>query len=122
MNSKGLRAMAVITMELADDLAHTAVEFDLLKPEVIEALIRQELQRKIEMGELPEGIQSSKQVDGSYQLFARHPHTSELVEIAIEQVWFWTKGWQQREQQANADLQAERYEDFDDIESFVASL
>lgn len=38
------------------------------------------------------------------------------------QAYFWTKRWQQGEQEAESDLQAGRYKDFDNIEDLLSEL
>ena len=40
----------------------------------------------------------------------------------LDQAWFWTPEWQAIERQADADLAAGRYEDFDTIDAFIESL
>jgi hypothetical protein len=39
-----------------------------------------------------------------------------------DQAWYWTPEWQAREREAEADLRAGRYEDFDSMDDFLASL
>ncbi|GEM_PF-2791945 len=39
-----------------------------------------------------------------------------------EQAWFWTEEWQSKEQEADADIAAGRYTEYDDIDSFLSSL
>lgn len=41
---------------------------------------------------------------------------------ASDQAWYWTPEWQAREREAEADLRAGRYEDFDSMDDFLASL
>jgi predicted transcriptional regulator len=59
---------------------------------------------------------------------------SEIIREAIEdylqekhppkpgQEWFWTEAWQAAEREVEADLAAGRYETFDTMEDFLASL
>ena len=38
------------------------------------------------------------------------------------QAWYWTKEWQERERQADEDIAAGRYKDFDTLDEFLADL
>ena len=40
----------------------------------------------------------------------------------MDEMWFWSAGHQRAESEAEDDIVAERYRDFDDAESFVADL
>jgi hypothetical protein len=62
------------------------------------------------------------QPNGSFLWYAIHPITKERVEIDPDQHWFWTDEWQAGERQVDEDLQEGRYEDFDDMESFLESI
>ena len=44
------------------------------------------------------------------------------VDIDSEQAWFWTPAWQAAERQADDDFANGRYEDFDTMDDFLASL
>ncbi len=44
------------------------------------------------------------------------------VAVPASQAWFWTKAWQQREAEADADVAAGRVTAYDDIESMLADL
>ncbi len=44
------------------------------------------------------------------------------VAVPAETAWFWTEGHQRAEREADADLEAGRYADSDDAESFLADL
>lgn len=44
------------------------------------------------------------------------------VAIPASQAWFWTKSWQKREQEADADIAAGRVTSYDDVDSFLADL
>ena len=48
-------------------------------------------------------------------------HLKQLL-VKPGQEWFWTEEWQAAEREAEADLEAGRYEAFDTLEKFVASL
>ena len=54
--------------------------------------------------------------------YAFHPTTGDLVEIDSEQLWFWTPEWLAGERMVEEDLRLGRYEDFDDIDDFLAAL
>lgn len=43
-------------------------------------------------------------------------------EVHPNDAWFWTQGWQRAEREANADLEAGRYEDFPTIEALARVL
>lgn len=43
-------------------------------------------------------------------------------DIAREDAWYWTPEWQAWEQEADEDLQVGRYEVFDSMDDFIASL
>ena len=42
--------------------------------------------------------------------------------IDRSQAWYWTKEWQERERQADEDLAAGRFKDFDTLEELLADL
>jgi hypothetical protein len=54
--------------------------------------------------------------------YAFHPTTGELVEIDPEQLWFWTPEWLAGERMVEEDLRLGRYEEFDDMDDFLATL
>jgi hypothetical protein len=59
---------------------------------------------------------------GSNVWYAFHPKTGELVEIDAEQLWFWTPEWLSGERMVEEDLRLGRYEDFDNMDDFLATL
>ena len=59
---------------------------------------------------------------GSDAWYAFHPITGELVEIDSEQLWFWTPEWLAGERMVEEDLRLGRYEDFDNMDDFLATL
>lgn len=63
-------------------------------------------------------IWKEMQRDGSEKYFTVHPQTQETIEIDADQVYFWTDEWQAKEREADADIAAGRYEDFDDVDEF----
>jgi hypothetical protein len=42
--------------------------------------------------------------------------------IPKDQAWSWTEEWQAGEREANADLKAGRYKEFDSVEELIADL
>lgn len=67
------------------------------------------------------------------QGIAQRRHVSELIRDAVDhyleelpikpgQEWFWASAWQQAEMEAEEDLQAGRFETFDTMGDFLASL
>lgn len=44
------------------------------------------------------------------------------VPVPLDQAWFWTPQWQQREREADDDVTAGRVTTFDDADAFVAHL
>ena len=49
-------------------------------------------------------------------------HLVPQVVIERSQLYFWTNRWQEGEREADEDLRAGRYKDFDDIESLLSEL
>jgi hypothetical protein len=45
-----------------------------------------------------------------------------LAERDPEQAWFWTAEWQAGEREADEDLWTGNYEDFENMDDFIASL
>jgi hypothetical protein len=43
-------------------------------------------------------------------------------QIDPKRAWFWSRQWQMAEREADADMQAGRYEDFDSIDQVIAVL
>ena len=42
--------------------------------------------------------------------------------IPPDQAWFWTERWQQMEREVQADYDAGRYKEFDNVEDLIADL
>ena len=55
------------------------------------------------------------EADGSLRLVPK-------VAIDRAQAYFWSKRWQQAEQEAEADLENGRYQDFESMDDFIRSL
>ena len=69
-------------------------------------------QANLEEGDL---LEVTVEPDGSLRLIPK-------VAIDRDQVYFWTKRWQEGEREADEDLKTGRYEDFATIDEFVKSL
>jgi AbrB family looped-hinge helix DNA binding protein len=69
-------------------------------------------QARLKEGDLLEVILEE---DGSLRLVPK-------IAIDRSQAYFWTQRWQQGEQEAHADLQQGRYQDFDSMDDFINSL
>ena len=65
------------------------------------------------------GKQFIKQGEAVYTF---HPLTGQVVEIDPQQLWFWTPEWQADERRVDEELRAGLYEEFDNIDEFVATL
>lgn len=48
--------------------------------------------------------------------------TGSMVAVPREDAWFWTKDWQAKEREADADREAGRYTEFERGEDFTAYL
>jgi hypothetical protein len=53
---------------------------------------------------------------------AVHPLTGQIVQIDPDQRWFWTEEWLAKELEAEQALRDGEYEDFDDMDDFLATL
>jgi hypothetical protein len=67
-------------------------------------------------------IWKETQGDGSEKYFTIHPETHETIEIAADQVYFWTAEWQAKEREADEDIAAGRVKTFDTMDAFLADL
>lgn len=47
---------------------------------------------------------------------------SQPVRVPVEQAWFWTQEWQAKEREADDDLAAERYSEFENVDDLIADL
>lgn len=45
-----------------------------------------------------------------------------MIKDKKDKSWFWSKEWQEKERQADEDMKAGRYEEFDTVEELIASL
>ena len=55
-------------------------------------------------------------------VFVVHPQTGRIVEIDPEQLWFWTPEWQAGERLVDEELRSGQYEEFDNMDDFLATL
>jgi len=74
-----------------------------------------ELRRKYRLDEPGAQLEITDRPDGVIELRPTLP-------VPVEEMWFWTPGQQAAEQEAEDDLAAGRYRDFEDAESFLADL
>jgi bifunctional DNA-binding transcriptional regulator/antitoxin component of YhaV-PrlF toxin-antitoxin module len=74
-----------------------------------------ELRRKYRLDEPGAQLEITDRPDGVIELRPTLP-------VPVEEMWFWTPGHQTAEQEAEDDLSAGRYCDFEDAESFLADL
>ena len=74
-----------------------------------------ELRRKYRLDEPGAQLEIRERPDGVIELRPTLP-------VPVDEMWFWTPGRQAAEQEAQDDLAAGRYRDFDDAESFLADL
>ena len=69
-------------------------------------------QARLKEGDL---LEVTLEADGSLRLVPK-------VAIDRSQAYFWSQRWQKGEQEAEADLQAGRFQDFANLEDFIQSL
>ena len=74
-----------------------------------------ELRRKYRLDEPGAQLEITDRPDGVIELRPTLP-------VPVEDMWFWTPGHQAAEQEAEDDLAAGQYRDFEDAESFLADL
>jgi bifunctional DNA-binding transcriptional regulator/antitoxin component of YhaV-PrlF toxin-antitoxin module len=74
-----------------------------------------ELRRKYRLDEPGAQLEIRERPDGVIELRPTLP-------VPVDEMWFWTPGRQAAEQEAEVDLAAGPYRDFDDAESFLADL
>jgi bifunctional DNA-binding transcriptional regulator/antitoxin component of YhaV-PrlF toxin-antitoxin module len=74
-----------------------------------------ELRRKYRLDEPGAQLEVVERPDGVIELRPTLP-------VPVDEMWFWTRGHQAAEQEAEEDLAAGRFRTFDDEESFLADL
>lgn len=51
-----------------------------------------------------------------------HPINGKILEVDPNQLWFWTSEWQAGERQAESELLAGEYDDFDNLDDFFEDM
>lgn len=74
-----------------------------------------ELRRKYRLDEAGAQIELTERDDGVIELRPTLP-------VPVDEMWFWRRGHQAAEREADEDLAQGRYRDFDDEESFLGAL
>jgi len=74
-----------------------------------------ELRRKYRLDEPGAQLEVTERSDGVIELRPTLP-------VPLEEMWFWSRGHQAAEREAEEDLAAGRFRAFDDEESFLADL
>ena len=74
-----------------------------------------ELRRKYRLDEPGAQLEVVERPDGVIELRPTLP-------VPLDEMWFWNRGHQAAEQEAEEDLAAGRFRTFDDEESFLADL
>jgi bifunctional DNA-binding transcriptional regulator/antitoxin component of YhaV-PrlF toxin-antitoxin module len=74
-----------------------------------------ELRRKYRLDEPGAQLEVVERPDGVIELRPTLP-------VPVDEMWFWTRGHQAAEREAEEDLAAGRFSTFDDEESFLADL
>jgi bifunctional DNA-binding transcriptional regulator/antitoxin component of YhaV-PrlF toxin-antitoxin module len=75
---------------------------------------------------IPADIRKAAQIDEGDVLEAEIVENGILLRVRkvidASQAWFWAPEWQQREQQADADIDAGRFDRYESDEAFLAAL
>jgi bifunctional DNA-binding transcriptional regulator/antitoxin component of YhaV-PrlF toxin-antitoxin module len=74
-----------------------------------------ELRRKYRLDEAGAQIEITEREDGVLELRPTLP-------VPVDEMWFWTEGHQAAEQEAEADIEAGRYRDFENEAEFLADI
>lgn len=74
-----------------------------------------ELRRKYRLDEAGAQIEITEREDGVLELRPALP-------VPVDEMWFWTRGHQQAEQEAEADLAQDRFRDYEDAEALLADF
>jgi bifunctional DNA-binding transcriptional regulator/antitoxin component of YhaV-PrlF toxin-antitoxin module len=74
-----------------------------------------ELRRKYRLDEAGAQIELTEREDGVIELRPALP-------VPVDELWFWSRGHQAAEREAEEDLEQGRYRDFDDAEGLLADL
>ena len=71
---------------------------------------------------MPEQEKPEEKVISIPEHYIIHPKSGNLVGIDPDQLWFWTEEWRAGERDVDEHLQLGRYEDFDSMDDFLATL
>lgn len=74
-----------------------------------------ELRRKYRLDQAGAQVEITERDDGVIELRPALP-------VPVDEMWFWSEGHQRAEREAEDDIAAGRYRDFEDAESFLADL
>ena len=74
-----------------------------------------ELRRKYRLDQAGAQVEVTERDDGVIELRPALP-------VPVDEIWFWSEGHQRAEREAEDELAAGRYRDFDDEDSFLADL
>jgi bifunctional DNA-binding transcriptional regulator/antitoxin component of YhaV-PrlF toxin-antitoxin module len=74
-----------------------------------------ELRKRMHLDEPGAQLEMTEREDGVIEVRAQ-------MAVPVTQSWFWTKEWQQREREADADIAAGRVTRYEDAESFLDAL
>jgi bifunctional DNA-binding transcriptional regulator/antitoxin component of YhaV-PrlF toxin-antitoxin module len=74
-----------------------------------------ELRRRYHLDQAGAQVEVTERDDGVIELRPALP-------VPVDEMWFWSEGHQRAEREAEDDIIAGRYRDFDDAESFLADL
>lgn len=77
--------------------------------------IPRELRQRMQMDEPGAQLELTEREDGVIEMRPQ-------MAVPVTQNWFWTKEWQEREHEANADIAAGRVSRYEDAESFLDAL
>lgn len=74
-----------------------------------------ELRKRLRLDEPGAQLEMTEREDGVIEVRAQ-------MAVPVTQSWFWSKEWQEREREADADVTARRTTRYEDAESFVDAL
>jgi AbrB family looped-hinge helix DNA binding protein len=68
------------------------------------------------------GLQPGDELEFEIEGNAAHLIPIKTIKVPREQAWFWTPEWQAREKEADQDLYAGRYDEFDTLDDLLKDL
>lgn len=74
-----------------------------------------ELRRRYHLDKAGAQVEITEREDGVIELRPALP-------VPVDEIWFWAEGHQRAEREAEEDITAGRYRDFDEAETFLADL